>query len=178
MTRHHRKAAALAAAVTISAGLAWPLMAQQPAPAPAAAKNVNDWLLNADSDTERFKKLQTYLRGFDQPMWEVGERYERVYQALGDGNYELAEYHWEKIKSTITTGYMKRPKRQPNADAMFVKNVYDPILAAIKSKDAKKAWEGFELGRAACMSCHEAEQVGFMNNQPLFRRTELPPKKS
>jgi hypothetical protein len=146
---------------------------QQPQP----QVNVNDWLLNAPNDTERFKKLQTFLRGFDQPMWEVGERYQRVYDALSEGNYELAEYHWEKIKSAITTGYMKRPKRQPNADAMFVKNVYDPILAAIKSKDSKKAWDGFDLGRNACMACHVAEQVGFMNEQPLFRRTEFPPKK-
>jgi mono/diheme cytochrome c family protein len=142
----------------------------------APPKNVNDWLLNAPSDEDRFKKLQTFLRGFDQPMWEVGERYQRVYDALGDGNYDLAEYHWEKIKITIQTGYMKRPKRQPNADAMFVQNVYDPILAAIKSKDAAKAWDGFDLGRQACMACHVAEQVGFMNEQPLFRRTEKPPK--
>jgi hypothetical protein len=172
---------AAAAGITLviaATGLVSSPQAQQSAAPPATPQvNVNDWLLNAPTDTERFKKLQIYLRGFDQPMWEVGERYQRVYDALGDGNYDLAEYHWEKIKSTITTGYMKRPKRQPNSDAMFVKNVYDPILAAIKSKDAKKAWEGFELGRAACMSCHEAEQVGFMNNQPLFRRTENPPKK-
>ncbi len=170
-------AAALTAVLVLAFGTTAPLIAQQSLPAPAPPKNVNDWLLNADSDKDRFRKLQTYLRGFDQPMWEVGERYQRVYDALGDGNYDLAEYHWEKIKVTIQTGYMKRPKRQPNSDAMFVNNVYGPILAAIKSKDAKKAWEGFELGRAACMSCHEAEQVGFMNNQPLFRRTENPPKK-
>lgn len=60
---------------------------------------------------------------------------------------------------------------------MFVNNVYDPILVPIKWKNPKRAWEGFEMGRAACMSCHEEEQVGFMNNQPLIRRAENPPKK-
>jgi hypothetical protein len=37
-------------------------------------------------------------------MREVDERYRRVYDALGDTNCELAEYHWEKIKFTIQTG--------------------------------------------------------------------------
>jgi hypothetical protein len=169
--------AALAGATTFAAR---DIAAQQPAPAATAAPaavNVNDWLLNAPTDTDRFKKLQTFLRGFDQPMWEVGERYMRVYDALADGNYELATYHWEKIRSTITTGYMKRPKRQPNADAMFVNNIYEPVLAAIKSGDQKKAWDGFDLARSACMACHEAEKVGFMNDQPVFRNTAKPPKK-
>ena len=35
-------------------------------------------------------------------------------------------------------------------------------------------WSGFGQARAACTSCHEAEKLGFMNNQPLFRRTERP----
>ena len=30
------------------------------------ATNPNDWLLNADSDNERFQLLQRYLRSFDQ----------------------------------------------------------------------------------------------------------------
>lgn len=168
----------LAILMLFGAGLmAAPFMKAGQAQQAAPQKNVNDWLLNADNDTERFTKLQTFLRGFDQPMWEVGERYQRVYDALADGNYELAMYHWEKIKSSITTGYMKRPKRQPNSDAMFIKNVYDPILASFKTKDANKAWEGFDLGRNACMACHVAEEVGFMNDQPLFRRTAFPPKK-
>ena len=38
------------------------------------------WLLEAESDSERFELLQRYLRGFDQPMWEVGERYRLVYE--------------------------------------------------------------------------------------------------
>lgn len=38
------------------------------------------------------------------------------------------------------------------------------------------AWAGFELARNACMSCHEAENVAFMNKQPLFRRIEKAPQ--
>lgn len=136
------RAVALTAVLSTVAvtGLVW---AQSPTPpaavAPTAAKNVNDWLLNAPDDIARFKLLQTYLRGFDQPMWEVGERYQSTYDALADKNYELAEYHWDKIKATIVNGYLKRPKRQDNADAMFVKNIWDDVNKAFLSKDATKA---------------------------------------
>ena len=37
-----------------------------------------------------------------------------------------------------------------------------------------EAWAAFAQVRAGCMACHEAEKVAFMNNQPLFRKTENP----
>jgi hypothetical protein len=110
-------------------------------------------------------------------MWEVGERFQSVYDALGDENYELAAYHWEKIKVTIVNGYIKRPKRQANAEAIFVDGVYQPVLDALKSQDSRRAWDAFELARNACQACHMAENVGFINNQPLFRNTAAPPRK-
>jgi hypothetical protein len=143
----------------------------------APAGNLDDWLINAPDDEARFKLLQRYLRGFDQPMWEVGERFQSIYDALTDENYDLAVYHWEKIKTTIVNGYMKRPKRRANADALFVNGAYEPVLEAFKSKDATKAWGGFEQARSTCQACHDAEKVGFVNNQPLFRRTATPPRK-
>ena len=69
----------------------------------------NNWLLDADNDTDRFKKLQIYLRGFDQPMQEVGQRYLAFYEAIKERNWGLADYHWDKIKVAINGGLMKRP---------------------------------------------------------------------
>ena len=63
----------------------------------------NDWLLSAESDEERFRRLQRQLRGFDQPMWEVGERFESLHDALLRNNFGLALYHWDKIATTIRT---------------------------------------------------------------------------
>lgn len=139
-----------------------------------AQRNVNDWLLNAPDDTTRFQLLQRYLRGFDQPMWEVGERFRMIHQALADENWELAVYHWEKTRDTIVNGYLKRPLRQPNSQAMFVDNVFQPTLAAFRAGNPEKAWEAFQTARAVCMACHEAERVTYMNNQALFRLTERP----
>ena len=129
----------------------------------------NNWLQDADNDLDRFKRLEIYLRGFDQPMAEVGQRYQHLYQAIKDKNPDLAEYHWEKIILSINTGLMKRPKRTQNAEVLFLDTIYLPMSEAIKSKDLEKMQKQFMVVREACMACHIAENVSFMNNQPMFR---------
>ncbi len=129
----------------------------------------NNWLQDADSDADRFKKLEIYLRGFDQPMLEVGHRYRGLYDAIKDKNPELAGYHWDKISLTINTGLMKRPKRTHSAELFFLDTIWTPMSETIKSKDFEKMQKQFMVVREACMACHIAEGVTFMNNQPLFR---------
>ncbi len=136
------------------------------------APDSEHWITQAPDDAERFERLEKYLRGFDQPMWEIGERYEHIYLALKDENYELALYHWEKIKTTIENGTMKRPARRKSTEAFFLEEVWQSVHDDIASRDRNRAWEGFAMGRSACMSCHNAERVEFLNRQPLFRNTE------
>jgi mono/diheme cytochrome c family protein len=107
-------------------------------------------------------------------MWEVGERYARIHKALDHGNYALAQYHWDKIRATIQNGYLKRPGRRKNADAILLDAVWPAVAGKLDSGDAADAWDGFEQARAACMACHVAEAVGFMNDQPLFRALRAP----
>jgi len=126
------------------------------------------WLLEAKSDAERFELLQLYLRGFDQPMWEVGERYQSLHEALSRNNYDLAAYHWKKIRTTIKNGYLKRPARRANANAILLDKTWQEVADAIASKNTKVSWAGFEKAKSACMACHAAEGVSYMNNQPLF----------
>ncbi|PHR56125.1 MAG: hypothetical protein COA43_14445 [Robiginitomaculum sp.] len=135
-----------------------------------------DWLLGVEGEDARMELLQRYLRGFDQPMLEVGQRYQAIYDALNVKNYELASYHWRKIKTTIENGYLKRPARKENADSFLLNGNWKEVNKAFESKNAKSAWEGFYFSRAICMSCHEAENVSFVNNQPLFNDTKKPSK--
>lgn len=143
------------------------LASAQPSPAPSR----DDWLLNAPDDTARFRLLQSQARGFSASMIEVGQRYQAMYDAVADGNFALAVYQWEKIRDAIQTGATRRPGRQPNAEARFLRPLFEPVLTAFRAGDAGRARSGFAEVRAACMSCHEAERVGFLNDQPLFRRT-------
>jgi len=98
--------AALGTAVSIAIIISACSQPSTPTPAPASS----GWLTGAPDQATKDERLERYLRGFDQPMWEVGERYEHIEQALRDQNWDLAAYHWEKIKSTIEGGLMKRPK--------------------------------------------------------------------
>ncbi len=67
-----------------------------------------------------------------------------VYDAIVNNNYELASYHWRKIKTTIN-GYLKRSARKFSADSMFLQsNVWASLEAALQSNDPKKIKdEGF-----------------------------------
>lgn len=128
----------------------------------------NDWLLAAANDEERFRRLQQQLRGLDQPMWEVGERYRHIHEALLRENYDLALYHWEKIGVSIRNGIAKRPARVASAEGLFLGPVFDQVTAGLKTRTASEAWAAFDVAKAACKSCHLAEKVEHMDHQPLF----------
>lgn len=132
-------------------------------------KNRNGWLTAEQDPKLRLQKLETYLRGFDQPMLETGQRYESMYQALMDNNLKLAAYQWKKIRTTIENGLMKRPKRERNAKLLLLDAVWEDVMTDLTSNEPQRALIGFNKAKAACMSCHQAENKGFINNQPMFR---------
>jgi hypothetical protein len=136
----------------------------------------NGWLFSTNDPDERFARIAKHFRGYDNAMLEVGQRFQTVYDALLVDNYDLAEYHFVKIKLAMDNGILKRPKRAPNTKLMYLDNVYEPALAGIKSKDKTKAWEAFALAKNTCMACHDAEKISFMNKQPLFEKTVVPNK--
>ncbi|TVS09495.1 MAG: hypothetical protein EA417_20295 [Gammaproteobacteria bacterium] len=141
----------------------------------ANAEPISDgWLGRFEDDAERFRALEGYLGGFSSAMWEVGERYRHLHQALEDDNLPLASYHFEKIGDAIRNGYRKRPARQANSDALFMDAVFEPAGAAFAEGDQAAAWQAFEQVRAACIACHVAEDVTFMNDQPMLRDLRAP----
>lgn len=131
----------------------------------------NHWLLEAEDDEARFARLEQQFGGFSEAMRAVGQRYERVYEGLARGNLPLASYHWEKLGEAIRLGYMRRPARQGNADVMFLDGAWKQAAEAFQADDIDAAREAFLAARGACMACHVAERVPFMNDQPLFDRT-------
>jgi hypothetical protein len=139
--------------------------------AQAQAGKTNNWLLDAADDKERFRRIEDMFGGFSWAMAITGVRYDSTYDAIVDGNFDLAVYHWTKIKDAIDAGSLRRPARGPNAIGIFLSGPYKTLLAALESKDAAKSREAFLAARDACRACHVAERVPFMNDQPRFRRT-------
>lgn len=117
------------------------------------------WLVTGAQD-ERWVKTAKHLRGLDVAMIEVGHRYEELYFAGGDQNWEYAEYQLGKLMLAAMNAVERRPKRADTA-----KMIDAPIFAlrkAISDKDGPGFDAAFTQLTAMCNACHQAEQVGFM----------------
>jgi hypothetical protein len=135
-----------------------------------------NWLLDANDDTERFRRLQVVAGGSDIPMWEIAHRYEELYVAITKNNWEMGVYHLEKLRDRMNTMGMKRPARTQNLEGMFLKSgVYQGMHDALTAKDPARMQREFTTVRAVCMGCHQAENVGYLNDSAVFRRTEAFP---
>ena len=130
-----------------------------------------DWLRDAKTDAERFRRLEIYAGGTDQQMWQIGYRYEEVYRAIAKKQWELGAHHWGKLRAVFNVALMKRPNRTPNAEAMFLDDAWQPLAAALKAGDAAAARATFLEGRQACVACHVAEGFGFINDALMFEET-------
>lgn len=147
------------------------LLGSDVARAEAPAKKTNSWLIDAPDDVERFKRIEDMFGGFSGAMAITADRFDSAYDAIVDGNFELATYHWKKIKDAIEAGLVRRPSREENAVKHFLSGPYKEALYAFESKDAGASRKAFLEAREACKECHKAERVEFMNDQPRFRRT-------
>lgn len=137
----------------------------------------SNWLLDANDDTERFRRLQVVLSGTDIPMWEISHRYEELFVAIQKNNWQMGVYHWEKVRDRMNTAALKRPVRTQNIEALFLDSgVWQAMHDALTSKDPQKMRSQFQVVRQTCMACHMAENVGFLNDGSVFQRTaSFPP---
>jgi hypothetical protein len=179
MKRYGLGDVAVVALVAFISALVGGYVARGSQTAPAAAGKllsddkltVDDWLLGAPGDVERFRRLQTELSGFDKPMLEVGERFSKLHEALTRENYELAVYQWWKIETRIRNAIAKRPKRAANAHGFFLGAPYERARVAFESRDPRAAWAAFNTAKGICQACHIAEQAGYVNQQSVFDLT-------
>lgn len=166
--------------VIVAAAMIMPALAQEESRLPAGIPGLeegqdkapgSDWLLDARDDDERFRRIQIYAGGTYEQMWQIGYRYQQMYHAIIDENWELASHHWRKIISVFNVGLMKRPNRTPNAEAMFLDASWGELKDALDSGSSADIRASFRTQRNACMACHVAEDMPFLNDSPIFRDT-------
>jgi hypothetical protein len=129
------------------------------------------WLLELPQFDDRFARIEHQLGGFSESMRIVAQRYEHAFDALVNDNLPLAAYHWGKLREEIERGYARRPERRANAESLFLNNAWRSAMDAFERNDIDEARSAFLHARDQCMACHTAEDMPFMNDQPLFRRT-------
>lgn len=130
-----------------------------------------NWLRDANDDTERFRRIESWAGAIDGEMQIIAHRFEELHTAIQKENWDLGIYHWEKIRFRMNVATMKRPARTQNIEGMFLESgVWQSMNDALKARDGEKSRAEFQKALQTCMACHTAEKVGFLNDSPVFKR--------
>lgn len=133
------------------------------------ASDPEGWLRG--NDQEKFDVITKQLRGFDMAMVETGYRYQELYWAGVDQNWEYANYQIEKIRVAIENGLERRPKRAASAE-YFLKEALPVMEKTLQKRDSTAFLEGILLLTTNCNACHAKERVPFFSVQiPLNRQS-------
>ena len=125
------------------------------------AMNKPGWLLRLAPDA-RPAAIERQLRGFDTTMAEVAYRYTEMYWGGVDGNWDYAAHQAQNLTTAFTLGLERRPEYRKNADTLFLKGAFPPVMEAIKAKDPELFKQRVDALRAACTTCHAAESHPFI----------------
>jgi hypothetical protein len=86
-------------------------------------------------------------------------------------------YQLEKMRGRMIVAGIKRPTRTQNLEDVFLDSgVYKAMHDALTSKNQDQARTAFDNTRLACMACHAAEKLAFINDSAVFKRLESFPK--
>lgn len=130
-----------------------------------------EWITGTEQ--EKIKTIEKQFRGFDNAMVETGYRYQELYWAGQDENWEYADYQLEKIKIAIENGLERRPNRAKSAEH-FLNYVLPEMKKSIQSKDTVIFNKGFQTLIINCNNCHVLEKVSFFNVQiPTVRLSPI-----
>jgi len=125
------------------------------------------------TEQEKLETIENQFRGFDMAMVETGYRYQELYWAGQDENWEYADYQIEKIRKAIENGLERRPKRAKSAEHFL--NVALPEMGkALEKRDTVVFNKNFQMMTNSCISCHAMEKVPhFTVKKPLYRQSPI-----
>jgi len=131
------------------------------------------WLMTLKPEA-RMPAIQRQLRGLETTMAEVAYRYGELYFGATGGNWEYAAHMAMTLEQALRLGLEREPARRASAETLFLKTAWPPMLDAIGKKDPALFRERFETLRAACTSCHAAEQHAFIRiGLPTVKRNPV-----
>jgi len=125
------------------------------------------------TEQEKIQIIEKQFRGFDNAMVETGYRYQELYWAGQDENWDYADYQLEKIRTAIENGLQRRPKRA-NSAAHFLNHTLPEMQKHISAKDTAVFNKGFQLFTNQCNNCHAMEKVQFFSvTTPTDRQSPI-----
>ncbi len=125
------------------------------------------------NEQEKLETIENQFRGFDMAMVETGYRYQELYWAGRDENWEYADYQLEKIQKAIKNGLERRPKRTASAQH-FLTVTLPQMNEALKKRDTVVFNKNFQMLTNSCVSCHAMEKVPFFTvKTPVERQSPI-----
>ncbi|MEC3907074.1 hypothetical protein VOI54_08580 [Tamlana sp. 2201CG12-4] len=125
------------------------------------------------TNQEKLETIENQFRGFDLAMIETGYRYQELYWAGQDENWEYANYQVEKIRKAIENGLDRRPKRAKSAEH-FLNVALPEMEEALKEQDTVVFNKNFQMLSSSCISCHAMEKVPYFTvRKPLYRQSPI-----
>jgi mono/diheme cytochrome c family protein len=132
----------------------------------------DSWLLDADSDTERFRRIEVALRGLDIQMVEIGARFTVMHDAIERGNLPLAQLEAQKTIESARIAMLKRPGFGSDEGLKYMGAAqWTALMGALQAGDAAKSRAAFLDVRQSCLSCHAARGMSYLNGSALFEST-------
>lgn len=125
------------------------------------------------TEQEKIETIENQFRGFDMTMLETGYRYQELYWAGQDENWEYAGYQLEKIQKAIENGLVRRPKRAQSA-RHFLTVILPEMQKALEKRDTIVFNKNFQALTNSCISCHAMEKVPYFTvKKPLYRQSPI-----
>ena len=118
-----------------------------------------EWL--GGEPQEIIAEIEHQFAGFSQTMWETAYRYQELYWAGVDDNWEYADYQLEHILEALEQGFVRRPDREASS-AQFVNQSSPALLETIEAGDREAFLDQFSVFTATCNTCHAMEDVAFI----------------
>ena len=118
------------------------------------------WLKGTED--ERWNTVAEQFAGFSHTMMEVQYRYQELYWAGMDENWEYALHHLEHIEKALEAGIQRRPTRKESAMS-FMNNELSYLEKALEKGQMADFLEAFEVVRVGCNACHAKEEVPFIS---------------
>lgn len=122
---------------------------------------------------QKFETVANHLGGLGRAMWEIDYRYQELYWAGQDENWQYAGHQVEELEETLEDALERRPARAHSAQH-FLTVALPGLEEAIEQRDTEQFEIRFNTFMNTCNSCHALEGMQFIRVAiPTDRRSSV-----
>ncbi|WP_077280020.1 hypothetical protein [Thioalkalivibrio denitrificans] len=126
----------------------------------SSAALADDWRRDG-SDAEKLEQLIRAMPNTAAIMLQVGERYNNLYWAARQGQWEYAGYQMAEMQGALRRNAVTRPGRAADIQK-FLDEGFEGMEEAIEAQDDQRFFRSFEQMRGQCMVCHADSGYAFI----------------